>query len=163
MLFIYGLLVRIFPLNNCLNFGSLHKAKVGLKSYRLELPKGYRIHNVVHVDLLSKASVDTPLRAQPHAVKQDGHRYDVEYIADCNIAQWRKQRGKQLQFLVKYVGFPRLEWNLWDGLSDDEGMVPQFAEFLRSDRWQMVIKSSAYYIAWLSKNPTVQQYLTVDD
>ena len=137
-------------------------AKIGLKSYRLDLPKGYRIHNVFHIDLLSKASVDTPLRAQPHAVEQDGHRYDVEYIADCNIAQFRNKRGKQLQFLVKYVGFPRLEWNVWDGLSDDEGMVPQFIDFLRSDKWQMFVKSNAY-VTWISKNPAVQKYLKVED
>ena len=134
--------------------------KILLKSYRLDLPKGCRIHNVFHIDLLSKASVDTPLRGQPHAVEQDGHRCEVEYIADCNIAQFRNKRGKQLQlqFLVKYVGFPRLEWNAWDGLSDDEGMVPQFIDFLRSDKLQMFVKSNAY-VTWISKKSLCSKVL----
>ena len=38
--------------------------KVGLKSYRLKLPLGCRLHLVFHSDLLSKASHFTPLRHQ---------------------------------------------------------------------------------------------------
>ncbi len=45
--------------------------KVGLKSYKLKLPQGCRLHPVFHCDVLSKASTSTPLRHQPAEVESD--------------------------------------------------------------------------------------------
>jgi hypothetical protein len=43
--------------------------KVGIKSYRLKLPPECSFHSVLHCDLLTKASISTPLRHQRNLLK----------------------------------------------------------------------------------------------
>jgi hypothetical protein len=57
--------------------------KVSLKSYRLKLPEGCRLHPVVHCDLLSKASNSKPLRHQPVEIESDHNEYAIDFISDA--------------------------------------------------------------------------------
>ena len=59
--------------------------KAGLKSYRLKLPSGYRLHPVFHCDLLSKASNSTPLRHQPTEIESDHNEYAIDFISDAKV------------------------------------------------------------------------------
>ena len=51
--------------------------KVGLKSHRLKLPHGCRLHPVFRNDLLSKASNSAPLRRQPTEIESDHNDYAI--------------------------------------------------------------------------------------
>ncbi len=57
--------------------------KIGLKSYRLKLPPGCRLHPVFHCDLLSKASNSTPL--QPAEIASDHNEYAVDFTSDAKV------------------------------------------------------------------------------
>ena len=59
--------------------------KVGLKSYRIKLPLGCRIHPVFHCDLLSKASNSTPLRHRPAKTESDHNEYAINFISDAKV------------------------------------------------------------------------------
>ena len=70
--------------------------KVGLKSFRLELPPGCRLHPVFHCDLLSKASNSTPLRHQPVEIESDHNEYATDFISDAKIDNWPNRRDLYL-------------------------------------------------------------------
>jgi orotate phosphoribosyltransferase len=72
--------------------------KVGLKSYKLKLPHGCRLHLKFHCDLLSKASNSTPLRHQPAEIESDHNEYAIDYISDVKIGNCPYRRGPYLQF-----------------------------------------------------------------
>ena len=59
--------------------------KVSLKSYRLKLPLGRRLHPAFNCDFLSKASNSTPLRPQPSEIESGHKEYAIDYMSDSNV------------------------------------------------------------------------------
>ena len=72
--------------------------KVGLKSYKLKLPQGCRLHLVFHRDLLSKATNSTPSRHQPAEIERDHNEYAIDFISDAKVDNWPNLCGLYLQF-----------------------------------------------------------------
>jgi hypothetical protein len=85
---------------------------VGLKSYRLKLPPGCRLHSVFQCDLLSKAFNSTPLRHQPVETESDQTEYAIDFISDDKVDNLPNRRGFYLHFLTNSVGYDVLEWML---------------------------------------------------
>ena len=82
-------------------------------SYRLELPHQWRIHPVFHIDLLTpyhetKMHGENYLRPPPELVDNE-EEYEVEAILDSRTFG----RGRKLQYLVKWVGYPHSD-NQWE-------------------------------------------------
>ncbi len=51
--------------------------KVGINSYKLLLPKGFRLHRVFHRDLLSHTTTSTSLRPHQAEIEGDHEEYGV--------------------------------------------------------------------------------------
>ena len=82
-------------------------------SYRLELPHQWRIHPVFHIDLLTpyhetKMHGENYLRPPPELVDNE-EEFEVEAILDSRIFG----RGRKLQYLVKWLGYPNSD-NQWE-------------------------------------------------
>ena len=82
-------------------------------SYRLELPHQWRIHLVFHIDLLTpyretKMHGENYLRPPPELVNNE-EEYEVEAILDSRVFG----RGRKLQYLVKWLGYPDSD-NQWE-------------------------------------------------
>jgi hypothetical protein len=86
-------------------------------NYRLELPTQWSIHPVFHIDLLTPYH-ETPIhganyqRPSPDLVEGE-EEYEVETI----LASRRFGRGKKLQYLVKWKGYPDSD-NQWINKED---------------------------------------------
>ena len=86
-------------------------------NYRLELPIQWRIHPVFHVDLLTRYN-ETPMHGtnyqRPPPELIDGEEeYEVEKV----IASRHFGRGRKLQYLVKWKGYPDSD-NQWVSKED---------------------------------------------
>ena len=86
-------------------------------NYRLELPMQWRIHPVFHINLLTKYN-ETPLhginyQCPPPELIDGEEEYEVEKV----IASRRFGRGRKLQYLVKWKGYPDLD-NQWVSKED---------------------------------------------
>ena len=82
-------------------------------SYRLELPHQWRIHPVFHIDLLTpyretKMHGDNYQRPPPELIDNE-EEFEVEAILDSR----RFGRGRKLQYLVKWLGYPSSD-NQWE-------------------------------------------------
>ena len=80
--------------------------RIGQVAYRLELPSSMRIHNVFHVDLLlpykeTEAYGQAYSRPAPDLIEGE-EEYEVESIRDAR----RHGRGRKLQYLVHWKGYP---------------------------------------------------------
>ena len=113
---------------------------IGMKSYKLQLPKACRLHPVFHCDLLSKANNPTPLRNQPAEIEGDQNEYAIDYISDVKVDKWPNRRGLYLQFLTHFVGYDVPEWMSLEQLDDCE----QLSNFLSSDVWSMFSQTKPY-------------------
>jgi hypothetical protein len=111
-------------------------------NYRLKLPTQWSIHDVFHTDLLTPYR-ETPthganyLRPPPDLV--DGvEEYEVEKVLDS----CRHGRGRKLQYLIKWIGYPDSD-NQWVNWNDAIGAKDAIQEFkrLNSDR-EVHIKAS---------------------
>ena len=75
-------------------------------NYKLELPKGMRIHPVFHISLLEpapkNAKIPTDIEVEP-----DEGEYEVEEILD------RRVKGRQEEYLIKWKGYDDSE-NTWE-------------------------------------------------
>jgi hypothetical protein len=86
-------------------------------NYRLELPTQWSIHPVFHIDLLTPYH-ETPIhgtnyqRPPPDLVEGE-EEYEVETV----LASRRFGRGKRLQYLVKWKGYPDSD-NQWINKED---------------------------------------------
>ena len=114
--------------------------RVGNLSYRLQLERGSRLHPVFHVDVLSKAASETPLRSRPVDAVDDDMEYRVDYISDVKLDNWPRRRGLQVLFLTHYVGYNDPEWTLLDLIDDCVALD----EFLKSDEWASFAQTKAY-------------------
>jgi hypothetical protein len=95
-------------------------------NYRLELPTQWSIHDVFHTDLL------TPYRKMPtHGANypppdlvEGVEEYEVEKVLDSR----RYRRGRKLQYLVAWKGYPDSD-NQWVNWDDAEGAQEAIREF----------------------------------
>ncbi len=121
---------------------------VGLKSYRLKLPPGCRLHPVFHCDLLSKASNFTPLRHQPAEIASGHNEYAVNFISDAKVDNWPNRRRLYLQFFTHSVGYDVPEWILLEQVNDCEELIV----FLSSDVLAQFFKIQSY-IQFKTRHP----------
>ena len=82
-------------------------------SYRLELPHQWRIHPVFHIDLLTlycetKMHGENYLRPLPELIDNE-EEFEVEAVLDSHVFG----RGRKLQYLVKWLGYPSSD-NQWE-------------------------------------------------
>ena len=93
-------------------------------NYRLRLPTQWSIHDVFHTDLLTpyrETRTHGPNYLRPPPELVDGvEEFEVERILDSR----RRGRGRKLQYLVKWVGYPDSDnqWEDWDQLTADEAI-----------------------------------------
>ena len=84
---------------------------IGTVTYRLDLPTTMKIHNVFHIDLLMPYK-ETEAYGQPFTrpppVIEGEEEYEVEAILDAR----RHRRGRKLQYLVHWKGYPNSD-NSW--------------------------------------------------
>src|SRR6266446_2462921 len=82
-------------------------------AYQLELPPNWRIHDVFHASLLTpyhETAVHGPNFARPPPDLIDREEeYEVEQI----VAHRQHGRSKQLQYLIKWKGYPESD-NTWE-------------------------------------------------
>jgi len=79
--------------------------KIGTVAYQLQLPASMKIHDVFHMDLLlpykEMEAYGTPFTRPPPIIDSE-EEYEIEAILDSR----RKGRGRQLQYLVHWKGYP---------------------------------------------------------
>ena len=94
-------------------------------AYELDFPSSVKYHRVQHVSLLDPAD-NNPLPGQrnpppPPVVVDDAEEWHVEEIFDACIFRQR------LQYLVKWVGYDRPDWELAENVNKLEA-VDRFHE-----------------------------------
>ena len=99
-------------------------------NYRLQLPTQWSIHDVFHIDLL------TPYRETPtHGANYqhpppdlvDGvEEFEVEKVLDSR----RHGRGRKLQYLIKWKGYPDSDnqWVNWDDAKESLDAIRDFKQ-----------------------------------
>ena len=94
-------------------------------TYQLELPPQWKIHDVFHADLLTpyhETELHGPNFMKPPPDLIDGEEeYEIEEVLQSR----RQGRGRKIQYLVKWKGYPDSEnqWVDWDDLHADEALV----------------------------------------
>jgi Chromo (CHRromatin Organisation MOdifier) domain len=80
--------------------------RIGPVAYRLDLPPSMKVHNVFHVDLLlpykETEAYGTPFTRPPPIIEEGEEEYEIESIRDAR----RRGRGRKLQYLVHWKGYP---------------------------------------------------------
>ena len=91
-------------------------------AYKLQFPASVKHHPVQHVSLLDPAGND-PLPGQHHPppppviVDEEGHEeWHVEEVLDSRIYR------RRLQYLVKWVGYDRSDWEPAEGVNKFEAV-----------------------------------------
>ena len=111
-----------------------------LKSYKLKLLPGCRLHPVFHCDMIFKASNPVPLRHQPAEIESNHNEYAIDYISQVKIDSWPNRRGPYLQFLTHFVGYDVPEWMLLEQVDACE----QLSMFLSSSVWAQFSQTQSY-------------------
>jgi hypothetical protein len=80
--------------------------RIGAVAYRLKLPPTMKVHDIFHIDLLSPYK-ETSLYGQnyirpPPVMEENDEEYEIENIRDAR----RHGRGRKLQYLVHWKGYP---------------------------------------------------------
>ena len=94
-------------------------------TYQLELPPQWKIHDVFHADLLTpyrETELHGPNFTKPPPDLIDGEEeYEIEEVLQSR----RHGRGRKVQYLVKWKGYPDSEnqWVDWDDLHADEALA----------------------------------------
>jgi hypothetical protein len=93
-------------------------------TYQLTLPGTWKIHNVFHIDLLTPY-IETEFHGPnytrpPPDLVQGTEEYEVEAILNSR----RYGRGRKVQYLVKWKGYPDSdnEWVNWNDVHADEAL-----------------------------------------
>jgi hypothetical protein len=91
--------------------------RIGQVVYRLKLPDTMKIHDVFHIDLLTPyretSSYSTNYVRPPSVMEENDEEYKVENIRDAR----RHRRGRKLQYLVHWKGYPAAD-DSWVDHSD---------------------------------------------
>ena len=100
-------------------------------NYQLTLPEQWKIHDVLHVDLLTpyrEMEFHGPNYARPPPdLVGEEEQYEVEQVLDeCNYGRWKKK-----QYLVKWKGYPDSD-NQWLDAKDMDNAQELIAEFYNS-------------------------------
>ena len=91
-------------------------------TYQLDLPIQWKIHDVFHIDLLTpyqETDFHGPNFAQPPPDLIEGdEEYEVEQVLDAR----RHGRGRKVQYLIKWKGYPDSDnqWVDWNDLHAEE-------------------------------------------
>ena len=115
---------------------------MSLVNYRLQLPTQWSIHDVFHIDLLTPyretithgANYQRPPRDLIDGVEE----FEVERVLDSR----RHGRGRKLQYLIKWKGYPDSDnqWVNWDDAKESVDAIWDFKR-LNPDR-EIHIKAS---------------------
>ena len=94
-------------------------------TYQLELPPQWKIHDVFHADLLTpyrETEFHRPNFMKPPPDLIDG---EEEYKIEEVLQSHKYGRGRKIQYLVKWKGYPDSEnqWVDWDNLHVDEALA----------------------------------------
>jgi Chromo (CHRromatin Organisation MOdifier) domain len=97
-------------------------------SYKLELPAPWKIHPVIHANLLTPYK-ETELhsanfiRPPPDLIKRE-EEYEVEKVLDAK----RKGKGCKLHYLIQWHGFPMSDimWEPADHMSHSTDAITNF-------------------------------------
>jgi len=104
--------------------------KIGTVTYQLQLPVSMKIHDVFHVDLLlpykEMEAYSTPYTCPPPIIDNE-EEYEIKAILDSR----RKGRGRQLQYLVHWKGYPHSN-DSWIAYKDLHALE-LLAEYMHSD------------------------------
>ena len=96
---------------------------MSLVNYRLELPTQWSIHTVFHIDLLTPYRETTMHSANYQRPPLDLVNGEEEYEIEAVLDSRRFGRGRKLQYLVKWKGYPDSD-NQWvnkeDLFADDD-------------------------------------------
>lgn len=101
-------------------------AKIGSRSYKLELPHTMRIHPVFHVNLLEPFKEDKIQDRQPKKLPPDiidnQQEFEVERIIDSRIHR------RQLQYLVHWKGYNLMDrtWEPFKNLTHCQDQIKKF-------------------------------------
>ena len=106
-------------------------AKLSPVTYRLNLPLRMKVHNVFHVDLLTRyretdAHGPNYKRPTPDIIEGEP-KWEVESILGLRLHGCRRE----LQFLIKWKGFPTSE-NSWEAAPDVHAPL-LIADFIRKN------------------------------
>src|SRR6266436_6299666 len=103
--------------------------EISLVAYRLGLPPNWRIHDVFHASLLTpyhETTAHGPNFTRPPPDLIDGEEeYEVERI----VAHQQFGRTKQLQYLIKWKGYPESD-NTWEPA--DQVHAPELVKHYQS-------------------------------
>ena len=112
-------------------------------NYRLKLPPQWSIHDVFHTDLLTpyrKTLTHGANYQRPPPDLVDGvEEFEVEKVLDSR----RHGRGRKLQYLIKWKGYPDSDnqWVNWDDVKESLDAIRDFKQ-LNPDR-EIHIKASS--------------------
>jgi hypothetical protein len=124
-------------------------------TYQLMLPGTWRIHNVFHVDLLTpyiETEFHSPNYTRPPPdLVQGTEEYEVEAILNSR----RHGRGRKVQYLVKWKGYPDSdnEWVNWNDIHASEALE----EFRQRNPSSIAHKTTVR--ATISKSSPLLQFL----
>ena len=115
--------------------------KVSLKSYKVKLPPGCRLHPMFHCDLFSKAYSLTPLRHQPAEIESVHYENAIDDILGAKVDNLPSRRSSYLQFLTHLVGYYVLYWMLLKQVDGCE----RLSMFLSSYAWAQFLKHNLMF------------------
>ena len=101
-------------------------------NYRLQLPTQWSIHDVFHIDLLTPYC-ETPTHGAnyqrpPPDLVNGVEEFEVEKVLDSR----RHGRGRKLQYLIKWKGYPDSD-NQWVNWDDARESLDAIRDFKRSN------------------------------
>jgi hypothetical protein len=133
-------------------------------TYQLTLPPTWKIHDVFHVDLLTPY-VETDFhgpnytRPPPDLINEE-EEYEVEQV----LSSRRHGRGRKVQYLVKWKGYPDSdnEWVNWDDMNADKALEDfrkQNPRAITHIRWvqSAAVEQTPTLHSWIYSNKSMSQ------